>query len=871
MPVLILVLAFAVTGIYPFGTQQIAVIDMYHQYVPFLGELQNKLHEGGSLFYSWNSGGGCNFWCLISYYCASPLNLLLVLFPEKLLMEGVTVIFMIKIGLTGSFMYIYLSRVQSPTSCLMTNRENRETVAFACMYALCSFVIGYYWCVMWLEAVMLLPLCMLGMNRLVTDGKIALYTVTLALIVFCNYYMAIMVCIFIVVYYPVVYFINVSGKGAKACLATTVKAVLCSFLAIGMSAVMMLPTYLGMKSAYYFSSEMPDEWEFYEDALDILNQLLPNAHLTYIEGLPNICCGLLATLMFIMYFICSRISIKEKNLNAAFLVFMFFSLNVNKLDFIWHGMHFPNQLPYRFSFVICFVIVGMAYKAFRNLDAINVKHVSAASLGIAAYYVLAQKLFAGTVDDMNLFFYYGLALLTAYTTVIVMYRRGMLSGRYFSVLVVAVVAAEMCISTCTGFDTVGNSSRETYNENKTEITKLSDYVNEVSGPVSEGGSGEFARVEVDNPIIHNCPALYHYHGMGQFSSALNAGTTELMEKIGLEGHPGSNRFNYNETDPVTSCITNVNYMIAKNRKLEDPDFEYVKQEGYSRLYRSRYPLSIGYGMPNSIRTWSPEDENPFVNLDDYVKAATGGEIEKVFIRKGTGEIKDSGTYSYYETEETVESRLTDGSTEGSVSIEYTADADGKYYVYVAADYAETITIERKNTYDSLDVQPDCGSILNIGNLEKDETFKVNVEFEQGKAGRITCRVCTLDYDAWNKAYGVIADNTMTVTEASDTKITGTIDMKEDGVLVTSIPYDEGWTMKVDGKDREINELTGGAWISTGLLKGKHEVELKFRPPGIIQGAVISLLSILILIGATVWPVVRLRRRYSQEESDYNIE
>ena len=88
LPVLITVLAFAVTGIYPFGENQITVIDMYHQYVPFLSELQYKLHHGGSLFYSWHGAGGFNFWNLLSYYGASPLNLLLFFFPGSLFLAN---------------------------------------------------------------------------------------------------------------------------------------------------------------------------------------------------------------------------------------------------------------------------------------------------------------------------------------------------------------------------------------------------------------------------------------------------------------------------------------------------------------------------------------------------------------------------------------------------------------------------------------------------------------------------------------------------------------------------------------------------------------------------------------------------------------
>ena len=108
LPVLLTVAAMAVTGIYPFGENQIAVIDMYHQYVPFLSELQYKIQHGGSLFYTWDGAGGSNFWNLLAYYGGSPLNLLLALFPERFIMEAVTVILLIKIGLAGSFMAMYL-------------------------------------------------------------------------------------------------------------------------------------------------------------------------------------------------------------------------------------------------------------------------------------------------------------------------------------------------------------------------------------------------------------------------------------------------------------------------------------------------------------------------------------------------------------------------------------------------------------------------------------------------------------------------------------------------------------------------------------------------------------------------------------------
>ncbi len=871
LPVFVLVLVFALSGIYPFGQQQLAIIDCYHQYIPFLSELQCRLQGEGSLFYSWNSGGGCNFWCLLSYYGASPLNLLLILFPQSLIMEGVSVILLIKIGLSGSFMFIFLKNVYNPSELLADRKSGLKTVLFADMYAMSTYAIGYYWCIMWLDAVMLLPLLMLGLNRLIKDGRMALYVVSLALTVFSNYYIAIMVCIFVLVYYPVFYFITVRDRGAKGCLHTTLRAVFASLLGIAMAGVMLLPTYISMKNAYYFSSEMPDDWSLYYDALDVINQLFPVSHLTYIDGLPNLCCGLLVTAMLACYYISREIPFREKALNGAFLVFMFLSLNINKLDFIWHGMHFPNQLPHRFSFVVCFVLVTMAYRAFNRLNGIEPGKIFAVFVLIAAYYVLAQKLLKDVVDDMNLFIYYGLGLTAAFGIILCLYKRQKLTRRPFMALLAVVVAAEMCVSTGAYFDKMGNSSRETYNENKASVLRLADYANTKGGATSDGGDGRFARTEIDDAIIHNCPAMYHYRGLGQFASTLNSNTTALMERIGLEGHPGSNRFNYNETSPVTNCIANVDYLIAKNRKIDDPDFNYVMSDEDSSLYKSRYPLSIGYMLPASIRTWSPYDTNPFINLDDYVRAATSGKVKKVFVDMGPGEITGSNVSSYYISDSQVESELLDSSGTGTVSLKYTAEVNAKYYVYVAADYAEDITIECPEDLGDISVQSDCGSILNIGTMKKDDIFRVAVRFDPGQVGRITCYVCTLDQKAWDKAYRMISSSLMTVTEATDTHIKGTVDAGEGGVLVTSIPYEEGWTMKIDGKDTEITELTGDSWISAGLTEGIHVVEFSFRPDGFIGGLVMTIASIIILIAATRLQAVRRRRQSEEEESDYNIE
>ena len=842
LPVLLVVLAFAVTGIYPFGEDQIAVIDMYHQYVPFLAELQYKLQEGGNLFYTWNGAGGSNFWNLMAYYGASPLNLFLALFPKKLIMEGVTFVLLIKIGLAGSFMAIYLK--------YLDKKCNMVTVAFATLYALCSYVMAYYWCIMWIDAVTLLPLCMLGLNRLIDDGRAVMYVVSLALIVFSNYYVAIMVCIFILFYYPFLYFMKVKNGGIKKCAVTTGKAVGYSLLGVAMAAVMLLPTYISMQSTYYISSTMPQEWDIYSDALNILNQLLPYTELTFREGLPNLYCGMIVVIMLVLYVLSDSISLREKALNGTFMLFIFFSLNTNKLDFIWHGLHFPNQLPFRYTFVICFVLIGIAYSMIQRKDEFPVKHIWAILAVGTGYYLIAQKLFNKLDFDKELFFYGGMAWLVLYCAVILLYKKGYLYKTTFSLVIVILIVAEMAASTCISFDRIGNSYREGYFANRDDIVELVADANE-----------EFSRTEMDYLNTLNDPAMYHYRGMSQFSSSINADTTYLMEKIGLDGSPGRNRFNYNQTAPVVNAMLNIRYIIAKNEDFKDPDFTLVAEEGYSRLYESKYPLSIGYMTGGEIRTWDTGSENPFVVLDDYVRAATGNTYNKIFgpVDKPVVTAKNAKAEIVADGKVAVKSS---GSGNAQVTLNYTADKTQKYYVFIEAANADCITASNGNKIEDIDIRNDCGSIVNIGTIKKNEPIKIIIDYDKKKIGDITCHVRSLDYSTWNKAYDIISQNMMDVTEFRDNHIEGTVTADESGVLVTSIPYDKGWKLEVDGVHKEISELTGNVWISVPLQEGQHHISLTFRPPGMLAGIIITIISILLL---ALLQTIRKRRMTASED------
>ena len=849
LPVILMLLAFLVMGIYPAGENQIAVIDMYHQYVPFLGELQSKLQSGGSLFYTWNGAGGSNFWNLLAYYGASPLNLILVLFPKKFLMEGVTLILLLKIGLAGSTMAVYLRAI-------VWEKDKRSAdislVGFATLYALCSYVMAYYWCIMWMDAVALLPLCILGLHKILDGRSGVFYTVCLALVVFINYYMAIMVCIFILFYYPVLYFIKVQGESAGHFFKTTGRAVGYSLLGVLMSAVMLLPTWMSMQSTYYISADMPEKTELYNDLLDILNQMLPNAELTYREGLPNLYCGMFVVILLVFYWISRTIPLREKLLNGAFLVFLIFSLNINKLDFIWHGFHFPNQLPYRYTFMICFLLIAMAYQVFQRVDEIRVNHLWILLAAGGGYYLLAQKILTEHIKDLDLFVYSGLAWLALYVAILLLYKKGRLPKNLLLILTVILLTCEMASNTCTSIDQVGTTQRSNYYANEADIAKLVKK--------TEGTDDRFGRTEMNDNYILNCPAMYHYKGISQFSSSLNANATALMEHIGVEGAPDKNRFNYNQTDPVTNAKLNIRYLIGKNLPIDDSDFKQIAKSGNSRLYESIYPLSIGYMTADTIRTWNYEQENPFMVLDDYVRAVTQNkytsvftEIEPVDVSAANIELSSTGDGMW-------DSTLKNETKKSKTILTYQAQQTGKQYLFIEADDADAITVSQEKKDDKIEIRNDCGSIVNLGEMDSGTEFTVTIEYKEGKGGSVVSHVCTMDEAVWQDAYKMLSASMLDVTDYGDSCLKGTINVQEDGVFVTSVPYEAGWKLKVDGHTREINELIGGAWISTSLSAGEHQIELSFRPPGLIAGLLITLASIGLLIAAEWWRRRRMLRK-----------
>ncbi len=76
---------------------------------------------------------------------------------------------------------------------------------------------------------------------------------------------------------------------------------------------------------------------------------------------------------------------------------------------------------------------------------------------------------------------------------------------------------------------------------------------------------------------------------------------------------------------------------------------------------------------------------------------------------------------------------------------------------------------------------------------------------------------------------------------------GEYSVNEDSFMILSLPYDDGWTIKVDNRIVLKKYKVNGGFIGIAVPSGEHSIDMYFVPDGFKLGAIISLISIIIFI------------------------
>lgn len=812
LPFFICVIICIGNGVYPFGDNCILHIDMYHQYCPFFTEFLNKLQSGGSLQYSWNLGLGSDFVSLYAYYLASPLNFLILLCPKSHVIEFMTLLIILKISASGLTFFLYIRHHYKFVGKDGRMHKNQviPAIVFSTAYALSGFVAAYSWDIMWMDCIALFPLIMIGLERLVQEKKAGLYYITLALCIFCNYYISIMICIFLVFAFVLLFFSQKKGKGGAV-----LRFGWYSLLAGASSAILLLPEIAVLSVSGSAEGGFPKTAEFY---FNILAELGRGAAVTSVytgnDHWPNLYAGAFSLFLVWIYVLNRRISWKEKVPRIAMLAFFLVSFAENQLDYIWHGMHFPQALPGRQSFLYSFVLLSMGFAAVRKRKGTKIWHIAVAAIVSMMLLLLSGWYGDETVTEPVSLVITALFICVYAVTFVLTKITGKKKRLAFAQFAVFVAVAELAINmAATGF---GTTSRVAYTEKQTDYENLLETAKEDN---EETGSG-FYRVEDTERKTKNDDSLYGYASATIFSSLMNLDVSHLFQSLFMEG--GKNFYCYNGATPLSSSLFSVKYMLSDSALEESPYRTLIGGSGSSFLYRNNYSLPLGFVMDEqAIANWTSSTADRMASLNSLT-SALGAEGQMLYPATCVAD-----------------------ANAGDTTIDIAED--GYYYADYVSCTSDTLTVNRSDGWTKQYSKTSHRYLIELGECKAgDEIHILNSNMES-----IEFQVYQLNEKVVQQAFDTLNAQTMQLTDMTDRKIEGKIQVQNAGRLILSVPADEGWTLYVDGKETEIEPLAD-ALVGVHLEKGSYTIKLCYTTPGLKVGAGISLGAvILFLISACV--------------------
>ena len=364
LPAGILLCAFGFLGIAPFGDKSILINDLSSQYVDFFAYYRNILRSGdlSGLFYSFSKGPGGTFFGIFTYYLASPFNLLLFFFDD--IEAGILVLTLLKAGFSGVTLVHFLSQRRGAL--------RYSDPVFGLAYALCAYFIANSYQLLWLDGMIFLPLIILGMERVLLGKRPTLFIASLSVMAVSSYYITYMIALFAAFYfawYCVVHFHRGEVKLVLNRFFRVLGSALCSLC---IADVTLIPSFFallqGKSEKIGVGLSFGRTFSLFSGILKLFPGRYDNVGRI---SAPYLYCGMLISLLIFGFFFLKTLSPKAKLATLSFFVLLFFSMYNNTLHTIWHLFAVPEAFPYRFSFVVCFLMVITASYTFDRLNSLS--------------------------------------------------------------------------------------------------------------------------------------------------------------------------------------------------------------------------------------------------------------------------------------------------------------------------------------------------------------------------------------------------------------------------------------------------------------------------------------------------------------------
>ena len=822
IPLVIIFGVYLSQGIYWNSDTSPLLGDGFHQYVIFDLNLRNILHGSDSLFYTFTSGLGLNFYALSSYYLGSFLSPLVYFFDVSSMPDAVYLSTLLKFGLIGLSTFFSLSII-------FKNLPTPLRLALSTSYALMSFTVSQVEIKTWLDVFILIPLILTGLHLLITDKKRILYFTSLSILFIQNYYFGYMTALFLVVWY----FCQLSWD-FKRRKFSFLDFIITSLLAGLTSFIMTLPTLFDLKThgeKLTAITKIKTDTSWYLDLF--AKQFIGAFDTTKYGSIPMIFVGLLPFILTIVFFTLKSIKFHVKLCYATLLIIIIASFYLEALDLFWQGMHAPNMFLHRYAWIFSTLLIYISAEVLNRVKDIKLWNILFSMTLLLSGYLatIYFKNHYSFLTKLNILL--TLEFLVVYLLLLLALIKKLISPKIFSILILIFTISEISFNASSQLNGIskewGFASRSTYNKDIPSMEALLEYIKQQPDT--------FTRTEKLQTQTGNDSMKFNYNGISQFSSVRNRSASTTLDKLGFKSSGTNLNLRYANNTIIADSLFGISYDISETY----PDkygFHPSYQKDNLTLYKNQFALPIAFATQSlykdvTFNDHTLDNQTQFLNQiaalnEEYFYPIDHNTNPSDNVVNLNGTSTEDATINYnIEVPENSQFYLS------MTKLNFSNDKKKQVDIIVNGE-KKSFTTDNAFTF------------FNLGYTENKQTFDIQIKFP-GNA-QISFESPTfyrLDTKKYTKAISKIKENPVEVSSYKN-KVTVNYKVKSETSIFFTIPYDQGWSAYQNGKKLQIQQAQTG-FMKIDVPEGEGTITLSFIPKGFVAGASCSLIAIIVFI------------------------
>lgn len=563
---IILSILFYVNGLYPYGSNSIVQVDADYQFIPVLYRIYDFLHGNGSIIYN-DMGLGNNIYIsmILQGSIYSPVNLLLYFTKRGNIVNYFNVILLVKICLISLTSYIYINYKYKKV-------DYFYKILGSVVYSFCGFVIFNYFNIMWLDGVILLPIIMIGLDKLINDKGYLIYIISLSMCLMISYYISYFILVFII-FYTYLY-INLY-KNTLDRKKIIYRLGISTVISILIASISLLPGVYQMFISSRFGTD---------NGFSLMSETMAKS--LYILFSP------LLLILFILFVSKYKENMREVYFYLVLFVLFGLGIFIEPINLAIHGGSYWD-FPYRYGFITSFIILNGGMYFLDRYDILNKKKYDIVKCMVIVillgglFYI--SKRYLGSIiktrifldfEDINVYIKIIIILLIIYIIYIISMTIG---NEYIKrvMLGLITVLGIYIISSFTMF----------YNDGYYLSKKINDINNAMD--ISDDGRYKmgYSSYTTDYGFIINTPTLDNWiHLIPQSEIDVYHRLGYLVEGTSVKSYGGT---------IFSDWLLNFRYIISDIR-LDDRVYQLVSYSSEGYIYRYRYNENVGMVIDREI-------------------------------------------------------------------------------------------------------------------------------------------------------------------------------------------------------------------------------------------------------------------------------